>query len=108
MRTSTLSCLALALTVLAGCSSTPNQPTLELTTAKSPEAYSTCVMQKLQEDHQQPSLSQANRGYRVVLSSPVAASNVIEAYKGSTGGRVYVYQRSLFSNDLTAVANACV
>lgn len=107
MRIPTLSCLAVALAVVAGCTSTPNQPTLELTTSKSPEAYSTCVVEKLREGHQQPDLSQSNRGYRVVLASPVAASNVIEAYKGNTGGRVYVYQRSLFGNDLTQVATAC-
>jgi hypothetical protein len=107
MRTLALSLLPMTLATLTGCSSAPNQPTLELTTSKSPEAYSTCVMQTLQKAHRDPSLLQANRGYRVVLGSPVAADNVIEAYKGSSGGRVYVYQRGLFTNDLVEVANKC-
>ena len=48
MRFLPLAAASFTITLLAGCASAPNQPTKELVTAKSPEAFSTCVMQKLQ------------------------------------------------------------
>ncbi|AHD15608.1 hypothetical protein C163_18340 [Pseudomonas sp. FGI182] len=107
MRFLPLAAASFTFTLLAGCASAPNQPTKELLTAKSPEAFSACVMQKLQENQQSPNVTHTSRSYRVILSSPVAADNVIETFKGDTGGKVYVYQRGLFSENLVRVASQC-
>lgn len=93
---------------LAGCASTPNEPTLTLVTQKSPEQFTACVMPKLQDNALSPSLSQTQRHYRIVVSSSVAADNVIEAYKASNGGKVFVYERSLMSSGFGRAAQDCV
>lgn len=94
--------------LLAGCASAPNEPTLTLVTQKSPEQFTACVMPKLQDNALSPSLSQTQRHYRIVVSSSVAADNVIEAYKASNGGKVFVYERSLLSSGFGRAAKDCV
>lgn len=101
MRLLLVSTVALGFSVLVGCVSTPNQPTLTLQTAKTPEQYTECVMPKLQDRALQPSLSQSQRHYRIVLSSSVAADNVLEAYKAPTGGKVFLYERRLLASSFT-------
>ncbi|WP_062382146.1 hypothetical protein [Pseudomonas abietaniphila] len=93
--------------LLAGCASAPNEPTLTLTTQKSPEQFTACVMPKLQDRALSPSLSQTQRHYRIVVSSSVAADNVIEAYKASSGGKVFVYERNLLSSGFGRAAKDC-
>ena len=94
--------------LLAGCASAPNEPTLTLITQKSPEQFTACVMPKLQDNALSPSLSQTQLHYRIVVSSSVAADNVIEAYKASNGGKVFVYERSLLSSGFGRAAKDCV
>lgn len=101
MRLLLVSTAALGFSALVGCVSTPNQPTLILQTAKTPEQYTDCVMPKLQDRALQPSLSQSQRHYRIVLSSSVAADNVLEAYKAPTGGKVFLYERRLLASSFT-------
>lgn len=93
-----LVCAPIAFSLLAGCVSTPNQPTLILQTAKTPEQYTECLMPKLQDHKFDATLSQSQRHYRIVLSSAVAADNVIEVYKASTGGKVFLYERRLLAS----------
>ncbi|RJX74097.1 hypothetical protein [Pseudomonas sp. LS-2] len=100
--------LLIAGSLLAGCASAPNEPTLTLQTAKSPEQFTACVMPRLQGQAQGPILSQTQRHYRIVVPSSVAADNVIEAYKASGGGKVFVYERSLLTSGFGAAAKACV
>lgn len=107
MRIAMPSILAIIGSLLAGCSSAPNEPTLSLETAKSPEQYSACVIPKLHDRDLTPVLSQAQRHYKIVMSSSVAADNVIEAYKANKGGKVYVYERSLMSSDVGQIAKEC-
>ena len=96
-----------ALTLLAGCVSAPNEPTLALETSKSPDAYAACVMPRLQEHAFHPTLTQGQRNYRIVVPSTIAADNVIDAYKAASGGKVFVYERSLLSPGFARVAREC-
>jgi uncharacterized lipoprotein YajG len=108
MRLLTSSALsAVCALVLAGCASAPNEPTLTLETSKTPEQYTACVVPKLQSRSLSPVLSQAQRHYKIVMSSSVTADNVIEAYKANSGGKVFVYERSLLGAGVGKVAKEC-
>lgn len=97
MRTFFAPTLAFASLLLAGCA-TPNNPTLTLQTSKSPEEYTHCVVPKLQHDALVPTVSQTQRSYRIVVPSKVAADNVLETYKASNGGKVFLYERKLLAS----------
>lgn len=101
MRLAFISVTAIAVSLLSGCMSTPNQPTLVLQTAKTPEQYTQCLVPKLQDRKLTSTLSQSQRHYRIVVSSAVAADNVIEAYKAPTGGKVFLYERRLLASSFT-------
>ncbi|MFK7699043.1 hypothetical protein [Pseudomonas caspiana] len=101
MRFSLLCTSVIAVSLLAGCASAPNQPTRVLQTAKSPEQYTDCLVPKLQERKFTPTLSQSQRHYRIVVSSAIAADNVIEAYKAPAGGKVFLYERRPLASSFT-------
>ncbi|MCW8277729.1 hypothetical protein IMF27_20735 [Pseudomonas sp. PCH199] len=84
--------------LLSGCASTPNDPTLTLQTKKAPADFAHCVLPKLQEDSLHATLSETQRSYRIVVSSKVAANDVLEAYKASDGGKVFLYERTLLAS----------
>jgi hypothetical protein len=84
--------------LLSGCASAPNDPTLTLQTKKAPADYAQCVLPKLQEDALSATVSQTQRSYRIVVSSKVAADDVLEAYKASNGGKVFLYERTLLAS----------
>jgi hypothetical protein len=84
----------LATFLLAGCASTPNDPTLTLQTKKAPEDYAQCVLPKLHEGALHTTVSENARSYRIVVSSKVAANDVLEAYKG----KVFLYERTLLAS----------
>ncbi|MFJ2685028.1 hypothetical protein ACIOYV_14950 [Pseudomonas sp. NPDC087342] len=94
----TLSQLAVMTLLLAGCASAPNDPTLTLQTKKTPAEYADCVVPKLQGSALAPTVSQTQRSYRIVVPSKVTANNVLEAYKTSSGGKVFVYERQLLAS----------
>lgn len=108
MRTVFASAALIACSLLAGCATAPNEPTLTLETSKSPEQFAACVVPKLQGHSMSPILSQPQRHYRITVPSTVAADNVIEAYKASTGGKIFVYERSLMASGFGRVAKECV
>ena len=108
MRLSLVSTALIACALLAGCASAPDEPTLTLETKKSPEQFTACVVPRLQGNALTPVVSQAQRRSRVVVSSSMAADRVIEAYKASNGGRVYVYEHSLLSSGMGQAAKECV
>lgn len=94
-------------TLLAGCASAPNEPTLTLDTAKSPQEFTACVLPKLRDQDFNSTLSQTQRHFRIVASSSVTADNVIEAYKSGQGGKVFVYERELLSSGFGRAAREC-
>lgn len=108
MRTLLISAALTAFALLTGCASAPNEPTLTLQTSKSPEQFAACVVPKLQGHSMSPILSQTQRHYRIVVSSSVAADNVIEAYKANGGGKVFIYERSLLTSGFGQAAKDCV
>lgn len=108
MRTVAITSALLLLSLLTGCASAPNQPTLTLDTYKTPEAYAACLVPTLKDRAFDPSLSQTNRHYRIVVTSSVAADNIIETYKANTGAKVVIYQRSFFARGFLQAAKACV
>ncbi|RON69672.1 hypothetical protein [Pseudomonas fluorescens] len=99
MRHLFLPALAVASMLLAGCASAPNDPTLTLQTSKTPAQYADCVVPKLQGSALNPSVSQTQRSYRIVVPSKVAADNVLEAYKAGSGGKVFIYERHLLASN---------
>ena len=91
--------MAFATLLLAGCASAPNDPTLTLQTKKTPAEYADCVVPKLQGRALNPTVSQTQRSYRIVVPSKVAADNVLEAYKAPNGGKVFLYERHLLASN---------
>ncbi|TFB35020.1 hypothetical protein [Pseudomonas sp. F01002] len=92
--------LAFGALLLAGCASAPNDPTLTLLTSKTPAQYAECVVPKLQGNALNPTVSQTQRSYRIVVASKVSADNVLEAYKVGNGGKVFIYERHLLASNL--------
>ncbi|MBN3862396.1 hypothetical protein HCU66_09175 [Pseudomonas frederiksbergensis] len=92
--------MAFAALLLAGCASAPNDPTLTLQTKKTPAEYADCVVPKLQGSALNPTVSQTQRSYRIVVPSKVAADNVLEAYKAPNGGKVFLYERHLLASNV--------
>ncbi|CAH0173399.1 putative lipoprotein YajG [Pseudomonas frederiksbergensis] len=91
--------MAFATLLLAGCATAPNDPTLILQTKKTPAEYADCVVPKLQGSALNPTVSQTQRSYRIVVPSKVAADNVLEAYKAPNGGKVFLYERHLLASN---------
>ncbi|MCJ8203944.1 hypothetical protein [Pseudomonas sp. RGM2987] len=100
MRALFLLSMACASLWLAGCASVPNDPTLTLQTSKTPAEYAECVVPKLQGSALNPTVSQNQRSYRIVVPSKVSADNVLEAYKAGSGGKVFIYERHLLASNL--------
>nr|WP_315447199.1 hypothetical protein [uncultured Pseudomonas sp.] len=99
MRPSFVPAMTVASLLLAGCASAPNDPTLTLQTRKTPAQYADCVVPKLQGSALNPTVSQTQRSYRIVVPSKVAADNVLEAYKAGSGGKVFLYERHLLASN---------
>ncbi|WP_433588040.1 hypothetical protein [Pseudomonas koreensis] len=99
MRTLFAPSMAVASLLLAGCASAPNDPTLTLQTRKTPAQFADCVVPKLQLSALNPTVSQTQRSYRIVVPSKVSADNVLEAYKTGSGGKVFIYERHLLASN---------
>ena len=99
MRTFFAPTLVVASLLLAGFASAPNDPTLTLQTRKTPAQYADCVVPKLQSSALNPTVSQTQRSYRIVVPSKVSADNVLEAYKAGNGGKVFIYERHLLASN---------
>jgi ABC-type uncharacterized transport system auxiliary subunit len=100
MRFLSVSAMAFGSLLLAGCASAPNDPTLTLKTSKTPAQYAECVVPKLQGSELNPTVSQTQRSYRIVVPSKVSTDNVLEAYKAGNGGKVFIYERHLLASNL--------
>ncbi|MBX9408352.1 hypothetical protein K5E40_21975 [Pseudomonas baetica] len=99
MRSLFVPAMAFASLLLGGCVSAPNDPTLTLQTSKTPAQYADCVVPKLKGSALNPTVSQTQRSYRIVVPSKVAADNVLEAYKAGSGGKVFLYERHLLASN---------
>jgi hypothetical protein len=93
--------LAFASLLMAGCVSSPNAPTLTLQTAKTPESYMQCVLPKLEKYNITSTVTQNSRHARVVLTSKIAADDVLEAYKSQDGTKVFLYERKPLASTIT-------
>ncbi|OCW19190.1 hypothetical protein [Pseudomonas sp. S3E12] len=87
--------------LLAGCVSAPNTPTLTLQTGKSPEAYVQCLLPKLEKHGITSTVTQNSRHARLVLTSKIAADDVLEVYKAGDGGKVFLYERKPLASTIT-------
>jgi hypothetical protein len=76
--------------LLAGCASAPNDPTLTLQTRKTPAQYADCVVPKLQSSALNPTVSQTQRSYRIVVPSKVSADNVLKPTRPATAASVHL------------------
>ncbi|MGC6370781.1 hypothetical protein [Pseudomonas sp. K2I15] len=93
MRSLFVPAMAFASLLLAGCASAPNAPTLTLQTSKDPEAYVQCVVPKFEKSGMTSTVTTNSRHARVVVSSKIAADNILEVYKAQNGGKVFLYER---------------
>ncbi|OPA84486.1 hypothetical protein BFW87_28695 [Pseudomonas fluorescens] len=93
MRSIFVPALAAASLLLTGCITAPNAPTLTLQTDKTPEAYLQCVVPKLEKHGISSTVTQNSRHAKVVLTSKIAADDVLEAYKSQDGTKVFLYER---------------
>ncbi|NWN48580.1 hypothetical protein HT121_13625 [Pseudomonas sp. MAFF 301514] len=93
--------LAIASLSLVGCVTAPNAPSLTLQTSKSPEAYVQCVLPKLEKHGITSTVTQNSRHAKVVLTSKIAADDVLEAYKAGEGAKVFLYERKPLASTIT-------
>lgn len=101
MRSFFVPVLAVASLLLAGCVSAPNSPSLTLQTAKTPEGYVQCVLPKLEKHDITSTVTQNSRHAKVVLTSKIAADDVLEAYKSQDGTKVFLYERKPLASTIT-------
>lgn len=101
MRSFFVPALAFGSLLLVGCVSAPNAPTLTLQTAKTPESYTQCVLPKLEKHGITSTVTQNSRHARVVLTSKIAADDVLEAYKSQEGAKVFLYERKPLASTIT-------
>ena len=92
---------AFASLLLAGCVSAPNAPSLTLQTAKTPEGYVQCVLPKLEKRGITATVTQNSRHAKVLLTSKIAADDVLEAYKSQDGTKVFLYERKPLASTIT-------
>lgn len=93
MRLACVPVVMFAAWLLAGCASSPNNPTSTLQTDKSPEQYVDCLVPKLKDKEMSPVVSGSDRSYRVVVSSKIAVDTVLQTHRAQEGGKVYLYER---------------
>ena len=101
MRSFFVPAMAFASSLLTGCVTAPNAPTLTLQTGKDPETYLKCVLPKLEKHGVTSTVTQNSRHAKVVLSSKVAADDVLEAYKSQDGAKVFLYERKPLASAIT-------
>ncbi|KAF1032850.1 MAG: hypothetical protein GAK37_00340 [Pseudomonas sp.] len=101
MRSMFVQAPAVASLLLAGCASAPNAPTATLQTSKSPDAYVQCVVPKFDKHNMAATVTQGSRHARIVVSSKIAADNILEVYKSQDGGKVFLYERKPLASAIT-------
>lgn len=95
-----ISLLAAGFAALTGCTSTPNSPSLVLKTAKAPDVYAQCVYPKWQAHKSGTTLTPGRNQVRLVAKGAVAADQILEVHKASTGSEVSLYLRGPVASTL--------
>jgi uncharacterized lipoprotein YajG len=90
---------AVAVALLAGCT-TPSDlksgsPVFSSATKKAPKQYALCVFPKWQDSNAGSTMTETERGYRLVMSNPGVGQTdeLLEIDKTATGSFVRHYQR---------------
>ncbi len=83
---------------LAGCGSTPNNPSVDLETPKPASDYAQCVFPKWQQMRPETTMTESKGHYKLLISSKVAADDILEVFKGNPKTRVFLYQRAPLSS----------
>jgi hypothetical protein len=84
---------ALALS-LAGCGSTPNNPSVNMETPKPAGDYAQCVFEKWQQIKPSTTLTETKGHYKLLVSGKVAQDDILEVFKGNPNTRAFLYQRA--------------
>jgi hypothetical protein len=93
---SLLSCAVAA--VLGGCSSTPNNPSYNFDTAKTPSDYAKCIFPKWQQIKPDTTMTESKGHFKLLISGKIASDEILEIYKGNPNTRVFLYQRAPLSS----------
>ncbi|WPN76692.1 hypothetical protein [Pseudomonas germanica] len=92
---------ALAVAVLAGCSSPgdvkKNDPSISASSNKSAKKYALCVFPKWQEQRSTSTMSETESGYRLVVATDMTTDEVLEISSNGAGSKVSLYQRMPWS-----------
>lgn len=84
---------ALALT-LAGCGSTPNNPSVNLETPKPAADYVQCVLPKWQQLKPATTMTESKGHYKLLVSGKLSQDDILEVFKGNPNTRAFLYQRA--------------
>jgi len=79
---------------LAGCGSTPNNPSVNLETPKPAAEYAQCVFIKWQQLKPDATLTESKGHYKLLISGKVASDSILEVFKGNPNTRAFLYQRA--------------
>ncbi|WP_296182032.1 hypothetical protein [Pseudomonas sp. UBA1879] len=79
---------------LSGCGSTPNNPSVDLETAKAPGEYAQCVFPKWQQIKPETTMTEGKNHIKLLVSSKVSQDDILEVFKGNPNTRVFLYQRA--------------
>ncbi|WP_166219710.1 hypothetical protein [Pseudomonas atagonensis] len=108
---------ALALALLAGCSSPgdikKNDPTISASTNKSAKKYALCVFPRWQDQRSTSTMSETENGYRLVVATDMMTDEVLEVISTGAGSKVSLYQRMPWSKmwgrgELEAAVRECL
>lgn len=108
---------ALALALLAGCSSPgdikKNDPTINASTNKSAKKYALCVFPRWQDQRSTSTMSETENGYRLVVATDMMTDEVLEVTSTGAGSKVSLYQRMPWSKmwgrgELEAAVRECL
>lgn len=79
---------------LAGCGSTPNNPSVNMETPKPAAEYAQCVIEKWQAIKPDATLTETKGHYKLLVSGKVAQDDILEVFKGNPNTRAFFYQRA--------------
>ena len=91
---------------LAGCSIAPNTPNKIFTSDKPPQEVSACIYPKWLALTPELEKTGSQKHYSLKVSSKVAAGDILEIYKTTTGSELSWYQREPFSLTRNALRKA--
>jgi hypothetical protein len=80
--------------LLAGCGSTPNNPSVDLETPKAAADYAQCVFPKWQKLKPETTMTEGKGHYKLLISGKMSQDDILEVFKGNPNTRVFLYQRA--------------